>query len=139
MTTRRVASIGAGSSARVRASACLPALPGAFSPRAGAMRLRRRPPPPLQGETPPATTAAEPAATSLRRSRPPPRKAAPRFRIRSDILTLDPAFAPGSSEEETASGIYEGLLAYKPGTWELANQLAETFERLPTGCSSRSS
>ena len=88
------------------------------------------PPPATEGETPPATTAAEEPAATTAAEEPPaaPQGGTLRFRIRSDILTLDPAFAPGSSEEETASGIYEGLLAYKPGTWELANQLAETFE-----------
>jgi peptide/nickel transport system substrate-binding protein len=88
------------------------------------------PPPATEGETTPATTAAEEPAATTAAEEPPaaPQGGTLRFRIRSDILTLDPAFAPGSSEEETASGIYEGLLAYKPGTWDLANQLAETFE-----------
>ena len=63
------------------------------------------PPPAAEGETPPATTAAEEPAATTAAEEPPaaPQGGTLRFRIRSDILTLDPAFAPGSSEEAASA------------------------------------
>jgi peptide/nickel transport system substrate-binding protein len=60
-------------------------------------------------------------------------KAAPtggtlRIRILNDVINLDPPFFPASADEITSQGIYEGLVTYKPRTWEVVNQLAETFE-----------
>ena len=50
------------------------------------------------------------------------------MRLTIDIINLDPPFLPGTSEEIVDFGIFEGLITYKPGTWEVVNQLAETFE-----------
>jgi peptide/nickel transport system substrate-binding protein len=54
-----------------------------------------------------------------------------RLRFPNALLSLDPAFQ--TSEDETGANIYEGLVTYKPGTWEIVNQLAETFEAAPDG------
>ena len=40
---------------------------------------------------------------------------------------MDPAFYPARADE-IATGVFEGLVTYKPGTWEVVNKLAETFE-----------
>ncbi len=67
--------------------------------------------------------AAEPAA--------PPAQATGgtlRIRLLNDIINLDPPFIPAAADEIVDFGIFEGLIAYKPGTWDVVNQLAETFE-----------
>ena len=51
-----------------------------------------------------------------------------RLRILNDIISLDPATYPAAADEIAMFGVYEGLVRYKPGTWEQVNQLAETFE-----------
>jgi peptide/nickel transport system substrate-binding protein len=51
-----------------------------------------------------------------------------RLRLLNDIINLDPASYPAAADEIAMFGVYEGLVRYKPGTWELVNQLAETFE-----------
>ncbi|TMJ94191.1 MAG: hypothetical protein E6G67_10250 [Actinobacteria bacterium] len=50
-----------------------------------------------------------------------------KVRLVNDISILDPAFYPSSADEEVANSINEGLVTYKPGTFEVVNQLAETF------------
>lgn len=45
-----------------------------------------------------------------------------------DITNLDPAFWTGHADDEIMGSVYEGLVQYKPGTWEVANILAESFE-----------
>jgi peptide/nickel transport system substrate-binding protein len=51
-----------------------------------------------------------------------------RIRLLNDIINLDPPFIPAAADEITVFGVFEGLVTYKPGTWEVVNQLAETFE-----------
>lgn len=51
-----------------------------------------------------------------------------KIRLLNDIINLDPPFIPASADETTAFGVFEGLVTYKPGTWEVVPQLAETFE-----------
>ncbi|MCA1703355.1 MAG: hypothetical protein LC808_08870, partial [Actinobacteria bacterium] len=46
----------------------------------------------------------------------------------ADIINLDPAFYSGGQDEAVFSSINEGLITYKPGTFEVVNQLAEKFE-----------
>ena len=54
--------------------------------------------------------------------------------VGSDTLTsLDPAFAAYESDLMGDGAIYEGLIAYKPGTYEIVHQLAETFEQSADG------
>ena len=57
------------------------------------------------------------------------------LRLTADIANLDPAFYPGSVDESVYAGIYEGLVAWKPGTFEVVNQLAATFEPSADGLS----
>jgi peptide/nickel transport system substrate-binding protein len=54
-----------------------------------------------------------------------------KIRYPNTLLSLDPAFL--TSEDETCANIYEGLVTYKPGTWDIVNQLAEIFEPAPDG------
>jgi peptide/nickel transport system substrate-binding protein len=51
-----------------------------------------------------------------------------KIRLLNDIINMDPPFIPASADETSAFGVFEGLVTYKPGTWEVVNQLAETFE-----------
>lgn len=51
-----------------------------------------------------------------------------KLRLLNDIINLDPPFIPAAADETTAHGVFEGLITYKPGTWEIVNQLADTFE-----------
>lgn len=57
-----------------------------------------------------------------------PRGGPLRIRLLNDIINLDPPFFPASADEQSSQPIYEGLVTYKPGTWEAVNQLAEVFE-----------
>ncbi len=41
---------------------------------------------------------------------------------------FDPAFAQYYSDLMVDGAVYEGLITYKPGTYDVVNQLAETFE-----------
>ena len=60
------------------------------------------------------------------------------LRLTADIANLDPAFYPSSVDESVYTGIYEGLVAWKPGTFDVVNQLAATFEPSADGLSSSS-
>jgi peptide/nickel transport system substrate-binding protein len=50
-----------------------------------------------------------------------------RFRLENDISNLDPAFFPTEADEVVTGCIHEGLLTFKPGTFDVVNCLAETF------------
>jgi peptide/nickel transport system substrate-binding protein len=54
-----------------------------------------------------------------------------------DMESLDPAIQPGHADAAVAENIFENLVAYKPGTFETANQLAETWEPSSDGLSYR--
>ena len=91
------------------------------------------PPPaePAPAATEPAATepaATEPAATEPAATGPSEASGPLRLRITTDIINLDPAYYPATSDEIAMFGVYEGLVRYAPGTWDLVNQLAETFE-----------
>ena len=58
-----------------------------------------------------------------------------KLRLVSDISNLDPAFYPSSVDEATFAPVGEGLVTYKPGTFEVVNQLAATFEPSADGLS----
>jgi peptide/nickel transport system substrate-binding protein len=73
------------------------------------------------GVTEPAAT--EPAATGAAEA-----EGALRIHLLNDIINMDNAFYPAGADELASQGIYEGLITYKPGTWEVVNILAETFE-----------
>jgi peptide/nickel transport system substrate-binding protein len=57
------------------------------------------------------------------------------LRMNLDISNLDPAFYPADVDENVASSIYEGLVTYKPGTFDVVNQLADTFTPSSDGLS----
>src|SRR5205823_10268502 len=45
-----------------------------------------------------------------------------------DIANIDPAFRPALEDEQIGYCVYEQLVSYKPGSFELVNTLAESFE-----------
>lgn len=51
------------------------------------------------------------------------------------VASLDPAFALGPADLSVASCVFEGLVAFKPGTYELENVLAEEFTPSEDGLS----
>lgn len=84
-------------------------------------------------EAAPPPPAATGAAASTGAAAAPPPEAAPqggtlRIRLLNDVINLDPPFFPAAADENSMYSVYEGLITYKPGTWEIVNQLAETFE-----------
>jgi peptide/nickel transport system substrate-binding protein len=76
-----------------------------------------------------ATEAGAPAATTARATT----SAAPKtggrvsLRIERNPEGFDPAFEPGGAEGAVSECIYERLVCFKPGTYELVNQLAEEW------------
>jgi peptide/nickel transport system substrate-binding protein len=53
-----------------------------------------------------------------------------RVRNETDITNLDPAFWPSTNDVAVMTSIYEGLVGYVPGTWEVKNYLAESIEQV---------
>ena len=51
-----------------------------------------------------------------------------RLHLDEDIENLDPAVQPGHADTNVATNIFEQLVAYKPGTFDTANTLAESWE-----------
>jgi peptide/nickel transport system substrate-binding protein len=83
-----------------------------------------------------AATAApvQPTATPL----PPTATAVPepkilKLRMVSDLVTADPAFHPAGADTITAETVGEGLVTFKPGTWDVVNVLAESIEQSEDG------
>ncbi len=56
-----------------------------------------------------------------------------RTRINDDPPNLDPAFITGAGGTATAINVYEGLISYEPGTFEVVNVLAESIEASADG------
>jgi len=50
------------------------------------------------------------------------------YRPLVDIQNLDPAFYVSQDDVIVTDCIYEGLVTFRPGTWEVVNNLAESFE-----------
>jgi peptide/nickel transport system substrate-binding protein len=50
------------------------------------------------------------------------------YRPLVDIQNLDPAFYVSQDDYIITDCIYEGLVTFRPGTWDVVNQLAESFE-----------
>lgn len=57
------------------------------------------------------------------------------LRLINDIANVDPANWVAAVDEEVISCVYEGLVTYKPGTFEMVNQLAESFQPSKDGLS----
>lgn len=53
----------------------------------------------------------------------------------TDMANLDPAFWTSKEDSNIADCILEGLVSFKPGTFELVNTLAETFDLAEDGLS----
>jgi peptide/nickel transport system substrate-binding protein len=51
-----------------------------------------------------------------------------RLHLDEDIENLDPAIQPGHADTNVATNIFEQLVAYKPGSFDTANTLAESWE-----------
>ena len=56
-----------------------------------------------------------------------------RFRLENDISNLDPAFFPTEADEVVTGCVHEGLVTFKPGTFDVVNCLAETFTPSKSG------
>jgi peptide/nickel transport system substrate-binding protein len=56
-----------------------------------------------------------------------------RLRLLADIQNLDPAFEPQDFDLQTIFNIYENLISFKPGTFDLINTLAESWEASDNG------
>ncbi len=55
------------------------------------------------------------------------------YRPQTDIQDLDPAFWVSQDDGIIFDCIYEGLVTFRPGTWQVVNQLAESFEKSSDG------
>ncbi len=55
------------------------------------------------------------------------------LRLLADIQNLDPAFEPQDHDLQVIFNIYENLVSFRPGTFELVNTLAETWQPSPDG------
>jgi peptide/nickel transport system substrate-binding protein len=80
-------------------------------------------PPPTNA---PAPTAVPPTATT----------AAPkvlRLRLYGDIQNLDPAFRVSANDDTVAVGVLSGLVVYNPGTYNIVNDLAESYSTSADG------
>jgi peptide/nickel transport system substrate-binding protein len=55
------------------------------------------------------------------------------YRPSNDIQDLDPASWVSADDAIVFDCIYEGLVTFKPGTWNVVNQLAESFEASSDG------
>lgn len=56
-----------------------------------------------------------------------------RMRLENDISNLDPAFFPTEADEVVTGCVHEGLVTFKPGTFDVVNCLAESFEASKDG------
>jgi peptide/nickel transport system substrate-binding protein len=86
-------------------------------------------------ETAASTTAAASGAgtTEAATSTAPAQAAGGTLKIRllNDIINVDPPFIPAAADFGASQGVYEGLVTYAPGGWDVVNVLAETFEPSP--------
>ena len=55
------------------------------------------------------------------------------WRPTADVQNVDPAVLPGLEDPTYSPCFFEGLIAYRPGTDEVVNCLAESFERSADG------
>lgn len=51
-----------------------------------------------------------------------------RMRTEFDMANVDPAFWVSTGDAAIGDAVYEGLVSFSPGTWDVVNTLAETFE-----------
>ena len=99
--------------------------------------------PSVSTEAPPAAETAAPEATEPPTAteapvvtEAPPAAEEKILKIRlasSDVSNMDPAFIPTVEDENVAYSVYQGLVAFKPMTYELVNVLAESIEQSEDG------
>lgn len=80
-------------------------------------------------ETATAEATETPAATATQASSGEAGSKVLNIRISPDIVTLDPAFWTTLSEEYVDAPVILGLVTWKPNTYEIVNELAETIEQ----------
>jgi peptide/nickel transport system substrate-binding protein len=90
---------------------------------------------PAPTEAAPAATEAPGATEAPAPTEPPAEEKVLHLRLRGGANDLDPAFWPSHTDEAIMNSIGEGLVRYKPGTWEVENLLAETIEQSEDGLS----
>ncbi len=110
--TMNYARIAAGLSSILLLAAC------SGAPRAVAPATQS---PPTAAPEPTAAATAAPAARVLR------------IRVSSDLTNADPAFHPTMPDTLTIETVADGLVRFKPGTWEVENVLAESLKVSPDG------
>ena len=54
-------------------------------------------------------------------------------RLSRDMKNLDPAFFATIADSAVMAGVFDGLVAYKPGTWDIENVLAESLKQSDDG------
>lgn len=86
-------------------------------------------------EAPAAPEATEaPAAPAATEAPAAPEEKVLRIRLgTSDVSNMDPAFIPTVEDENVAYSVYQGLVGFKPGSYDLVNVLAETIEASEDG------
>ena len=69
------------------------------------------------------STSSKPSSTSTK-----PPTTTLTYRPSIDVQNMDPAFWVSQDDWIIFNCIYEGLVTFRPGTWEVVNNLAESFE-----------
>src|SRR5258708_20336258 len=74
-----------------------------------------------------ASSSSKPSSASTR-----PPTTTLTYRPSIDVQNMDPAFWVSQDDWIIFNCIYEGLVTFRPGTWELVNNLAESLRPSPT-------
>lgn len=80
--------------------------------------------------------ACAPGATPTEAPEPteaPPEPKILRIRLGNDISNVDPAFHPAMADTIVLGTTGEGLVSFKPGTWDLVNVLVESIDQSEDG------
>ncbi len=56
-----------------------------------------------------------------------------RIRAEFDLQSVDNAYESTFIDEQVVLAVNEGLVSYKPGTWDVVNTLAQEFDQSPDG------
>lgn len=114
MLTGLMAACGPGAAPEVAQPAESTSAPAQEQAAATAAPAPTATPVPAPTDTPAPTEA--PAAKVLK------------IRALADLTNVDPAFHPASPDTITSETVHEGLVTFKPGTWEVVNVLAEEIK-----------
>ncbi len=80
-------------------------------------------------------SSAKPAKSSGPSSTGKPPTTTLTYRPENDVQDMDPASWVSQDDVIVFDCIYEGLVTFRPGTWDVVNQLAESFEASADGMS----